>query len=181
MEFIFFNIFSPTKRMSFKNRLGSEVWNYFEKCDSERAVCNNCNKKLCCKGSSTSNLKSHLKAVHNITFEKNMDAPINIGEASASTSCTKRKQCNLHSFLKRSTLEEIVAKLVAKDGISANSVMKSSFIRESIQERGFSLPKTHSRVMELVHTFFEQAKQETIEFINAIKKRDGKFALTLDE
>ena len=110
-----------------------------------------------------------------------MDAPINIGEASASTSCTKRKQCNLHSFLKRSTLEEIVAKLVAKDGISANSVMKSSFIRESIQERGFSLPKTHSRVMELVHTFFEQAKQETIEFINAIKKRDGKFALTLDE
>ena len=47
------------------------VWKYFNKKSSQESVqCQLCNAAIKCKGSSTSGLIRHLRAKHNITFNK---------------------------------------------------------------------------------------------------------------
>lgn len=162
--------------MSIANK--SEVWSNFKKVAEDRARCNHCNKMLSCKGSSTSNLHHHLKAIHNIITDKKTETTDK--QETPGPSCLQ-KQISISNFIKRSSLEEIVSKLAAFDGFSINSITTSSFIRESIQQRGYSLPKNNSRVMDLIYTYYDKAKSETINELDRIKK-DGKcFSITLDE
>lgn len=159
----------------------SEVWDSFKKVGIDKAICNHCNKMLSCKGSSTSNLHNHLKAVHKIIIGKKSET---VGEEETpGSSSSSKKQTNIFNFMKvkRSSLEEIISKLAAMDGISINSITNSSFIRESLQQQGYSLPRNNSRVMDLIHAFYDNAKRETIIELDSIKKNRKKFSITLDE
>lgn len=159
----------------------SEVWDSFKKLEMDKAICNHCNKMLSCKGSSTSNLHNHLKAVHKIIIEKKSETIVE--EETPGSSSSSKKQTKILNFMKvkRKSLEEIISKLAAMDGFSINSLTNSSFIRESLQQQGYSLPKNNSRVMDLIHTFYDNAKRETIITLDSIKKNRKKFSITLDE
>lgn len=69
--------------------------------------------------------------------------------------------------------------MVALDGFSINGVTKSTFIRESLSAKGYSLPRDNSSVMAMVHEFYDVAKQQTKEQI--AKQKETKFSATLDE
>ena len=146
----------------------SDVWNYFKKVEKEKARCIYCNKMLTCKGSSTSSLHNHLKTVHDkVTEKKSSDA--------GPSSQTSTQPCILN-FVKRTSLEEIVSKLAALDGLSINCITNSSFIRESLQQRNYCLPQNNSRVMNLIYKFYE-----TINELNCMKNTGQKFFITIDE
>lgn len=148
----------------------SFVWDYFEKnSGSETARCNECGDILSCKASSTSSLKGHLKSIHNISDEK-QDQTVNK---------RVKSQNSLESFVKRQTLNEIVSRLAALDGLNIQQITKSSFIRESIKLRGMELPKSQNSVMKLVNASAEQKKNELSQHL--IKHKSNKYSLTFDE
>ena len=156
----------------------SEIWEHYRKVGKDKACCDHCNKMLSCKGSSTSNLHNHLKAVHKIIIKKKTETQETPGPSSG---VYPQKQASMFNFVKKSNLEDIIAKLAAMDGLSINSITTSSFIRESLQQRGYSLPKNNSRVMDLIYTFYDNAKREIINELDCIKKNGKKFSITLDE
>ena len=88
-----------------------------------------------------------------------------------------KEKTNILNFMqvKRSSLQEILSKLAVINGFSINSITKSSFIQESLQQRGYSLPKKNSRVMDLIHAFYVKAKLETITELDSIKMSGKKF------
>ena len=66
----------------------------------------------------------------------------------------KRVQKSIFDYTKnKQNLNEIIARLVAKDGFSIHGITNSSFIRKSLANKGFHLNKNPSHVMNLVHTF----------------------------
>lgn len=162
----------------------SEVWLYFDKLNAEFAKCKKCGNDINCKGGSTSGLKRHLFSKHTIVIQTNHSA-----DCKSSTSAAKRKKNTAKSgasssqpilkFMKRQSLQEIVSRLVTLDGFSVHGVTKSAFIRESLDSRGYHLPKDKTNVMKLVHTFCGTAKEQVKEEIIKLKK--VKFAATLDE
>ena len=83
--------------------------------------------------------------------------------------------------MKMTSLEEIVSKLAALDGLSINCITNSSFIRESLQQRNYCLPQNNSRVMNLIYKFYETIKNETINELNCMKNKGQKFSITIDE
>lgn len=159
----------------------SEVWDSFKKTGNDKAICNHCNKILSCKGSSTSNLQNHLKTAHKIILQNKLaelDKEETLGSFTA-----RKKTANILDFVrsKKKCLEEIVSRLAAIDGFSINGITNSSFIRNSFQQQGLLLPRNKSRVMSLIHAFYEKAKLETIAELDLIKNNMNKFSLTLDE
>lgn len=113
---------------------------------------------------------NHLKTQHNI---------INLEEESAPS--TSKKVKTMHDFVKKESLEEIVAKLAAKDGFSVNAITKSEFIRQKIFEMNYKLPKNPSDVMNLVHKLCEIVKNDLKDKIKMMLANKEKFSLTLDK
>ncbi|GLV37442.1 hypothetical protein CBL_10592 [Carabus blaptoides fortunei] len=126
----------------------------------DKACCLHCNKMLSCKGSSTSNLHNHLKVVHQKISDKKIET-INKKETPGPSSCPQ-KQTNIVNFVKQTSLEEIVAKLAANDGLSINSIVTSSFIRESLRVMYSSTNKNlGGRHKDPVWGFFTEISSES--------------------
>jgi hypothetical protein len=169
----------------------SEVWNFFEKMGSERAKCKECNSPISCKGSSTGGMIKHLKGKHNIEIrpKTNTNTPqpskkrksVENNASSSSSSAPTSADTGMFKFVKRQSMNEILARLVALDGFSVNAIAKSEFIRESVTSRGYELPKSNHNIMAHVLCFYEEAKRNTINRIKEIKAEDRKFSITLDE
>ena len=84
-------------------------------------------------------------------------------------------------FTQSKSMAEIVARLVASDGLSIHGICKSDFIRQSMQARQYNLPKDKTNVMKLVHSYYQIAKSAVIKKIQLHTSNKGKFSLTLDE
>lgn len=152
----------------------SRVWDFFEKKSASTAQCLKCPALIMCKGSSTSGLIYHL-STHNIKLDtgKNVDGDI--------AGPSQPKQSKLMNFVQKSSLEEIVARLCAEDGFSIHSITNSSFIRESIKNRGYSLPKNESDVMGLIFKMYDKVVEEIKNDI-ASEIADGKkYSLSVDD
>lgn len=151
----------------------SSVWKYFDvdSTDRNKTICKRCSKKLSYSHGSTSTMKNHLKSVHNINPDLNEH-----NEPS-----TSKRVKTIHDFVKKESLEEIVAKLAAKDGFSINAITKSGFIRQKIAEMNYHLPKNPSDVMALIHKHFETIKSDIKQQIQVMITNREKFSLTLDE
>ena len=161
-----------------ENKKMAEVWEYYERVDDENAKCSKCNKLMSCKGSSTSGLNRHLTSIHNININKRKC----IEQKEKNLSKTSiNQQPSILSFTKRQSLQEIVAKLAALDGLSINTICKSQFIRQSLRSQNFNLPTQNKNVMQLVHNYFEIAQNIVIDKIMELKNNETKFSLTLDE
>lgn len=158
----------------------ADVWKYFTKLstDAEKAQCAKCPQILSCKGASTSGLLRHLQHKHNITLKR----PISEDQQPSSASkLSKPGESSMFQFVKRQSLEEIVARLAAIDGFSIHAITNSEFIRQSISSRGMKLPKSNTAVMKLVHDFYNKAKDLTKKEIEKRVAGGECMSLTLDE
>ena len=170
--------------------MSDSVWKFFSKEKDEKAKCLKChNKVLCCKGGSTSGLIRHMQRIHNINLLKR-------AEDSCSAAITKdgeprglvpgtsnvKLQPKLTEFLnKKQSLAEIVSRLAAVDGFTINGITNSIFIRQSLHDRGYLLPKGKTNVMKLINEFYEVAKTDVLNNIKQHKDSMGKMSITLDE
>lgn len=162
----------------------TEIWKEFKKLPGERAQCLKCPQIISCKGGSTSGLWRHLENKHNLQNQSGSNAvPSKQSKMiTAPAPAPSAKQSTLIPFLKRKSLSEVVSRLAATDGFSISAICKSQFIRQSVAERGFTLPKTKSAIMQLIHDFFEQAKKQTIqELTERINTQREFVSLTTDE
>ena len=107
-------------------------------------MCLLCNKSYSCKKCSTTVLSRHLSSVNKITRD--------LGEGSSESSATKPSENeSRHQNKKRrrdeenqedregQDIEEDVAKMMAMDGLSANQIARSSFIRDAFSRKGISV------------------------------------------
>lgn len=160
--------------------MSESVWKYFVKEGKDQAKCLKCpNKVLSCKGSSTSGLIRHLDAIHKINLQKRRQLFDSDG-----SSGSQNKDENLNTshnsvlkFVQRKSMAEIVARLVASD----HGICKSEFIRQSLKDRQYNLPKDKTNIMKLVHSYYETAKSNVMKKIRNHTSIDGRFSLTLDE
>jgi len=142
----------------------STVWEHFtkRKDNDKEAICKKCNKSLKCNGGSTSGMISQLKLVHNISI-KRTNAANDDADPSASSSAFKRTKGSITSYSERESLEEIVSRLITLDGFSYYGVRNSSFIRQSINQLGYKLPKNSTGTMKLVKCYYNQIKKQVVE------------------
>lgn len=106
---------------------------------------------------STGAMLNHLKKIHDINCMKRC----NVEESEQNV----KREKTIKDFVKRQSLGEIVSRLAAEDGITVHAITNSSFIRQSICERGFNLPRNESTVMKLIHLEYENRKEEVIKII----------------
>jgi len=159
------------------------VWEYFKKIPSTnkkvaKAQCLKCMVFISNSNGSTGGMLNHLKLVHKINCKRDNDESV-LGEQEQNFKKIKEK--TLMDFVKRQSLSEIVSRLAAQDGITIRAITNSKFIRQSIVDRGYNLPKSENSVMRLIHTEFENRKEEVIKKLTTIKNDGGKFSITLDE
>lgn len=144
------------------------------------------------KSSNTSGLVRHLQSVHKITLKTESPAASTSSAAGneyeqppISKKSKPMTQQTLNFAQRQKTLGEIVSGLAAKDGLTIRQITRSEFIRESIQSRGFKLPKNESDVMKIILQFYEEKKIETIEFLRQLKQskenQSARFSLSIDE
>jgi hypothetical protein len=63
-------------------------------------------------------------------------------------------------FLKKESLVEILAKLVAVDGFSMNAVVKSTFIRKSIEAKGFNMVQSQNTLSSMLKKHAVELKEK---------------------
>ena len=169
----------------------SFAWKYFIKnVDEETAKCTKCDSVLKCKGWSTSGLLRHLKRKHNILNSLNLQfGPSTSTEHSVRKRTHKsndvgeaapqyKKACPIE---KEETLNEIVSKLVCVDGFTVNAITKSEFIRNAINDKGYSLPANPCDVMKLIYEYYDLVKAEINISIKSKLEAGQRCSLTLDE
>lgn len=84
----------------------------------------------------------------------------------------------IKKFLKRETLEEILARCVAEEGMTMNTLVKSKAVKGYVSSRGYELPKHPSTITKHVLKYYEIKKSETIGELNNLKKQNIKFSIT---
>jgi hypothetical protein len=111
----------------------SQAWDSFKKINSDQAKCTipGCDRIISCKGGSTTAMMNHLKT-HNIE-RKSDETPANMVKSSTSQTVL--------NFVRRESLNEILAKCAAKDGFSFRSIVKSEAIRGYVNSRNYVMPK----------------------------------------
>lgn len=157
----------------------SFVWNYFTKLESDKARCNQkCCKTVISHSKGTHGLIYHLKTAHNI-----MDNPAPAKRIATDTPETAKRQKTMFDYCNKPTLEEEVAKLIAKSNLSFNQVARTEFIRQSLATKypGRIIPQDGQGMSSLMMKFFEIAEEETKDKIKKLKDDGKKFSVTLDE
>jgi hypothetical protein len=148
----------------------SSVWEYCEKVTIDgvtqaRCNVNSCGRLFSRKGSQTSGLRYHLLAEHEINLFKEK----------------VEKENKIVPGIKRKSLEELIARLMANDGFSANGIASSNTLAELFSAYGYNKPTSATSVMKLMEQFYESKK---VEMIDELKKRlvnRERFSTTKDE
>lgn len=162
----------------------ANIWSHFDR-NGDAAVCKKCGSKVTCKGSTTTPMINHLKLKHLIDLTgKRLNDCSSSSSCSSSQPTSSKKLCgnsSIQNFMKRQQLNEIVARLVAEDGFTVNGITRSSFIRQAIVNKGFSLPKNPTDVMDLVISYFKEQKLATLQILSKRVNSGERFSITLDE
>lgn len=163
-----------------ENELNSVVWNYFVKLskDPTKTQCKKCGKCLTYSYGSTSAMKAHLLNIHKISCNRRHQSMVALSDIQGPA---PKMPKTMIDFVKREKLEEIVAKLAAIDGFSIRGITRSEFIKTSISNRGYKLPKNESDVMKLIHADFKNKKAYLENKIQMEKEIGEKFSITMDE
>lgn len=154
----------------------AEVWKYFAEPEYGKAMCKLCRKKLACANSSTTGLRRNIEIIHKLKLDRAVNVSTadqvpteNQGQSSteqaAPTVATdstvpetqptaQKHQASILNFMVNESRDEIVARLIALDGIC----LRSRFIRQSFAARNLKLPKCEKAIMKIVHNFFEEAE-----------------------
>ena len=118
--------------MSFKEEnKDSPVWKHFLHCkELELAKCKKCDQEMKCKGGSTSAMRTHLKAKHDI----------DLSTIKISAEKTKKLPKIDHFFkAEKDSLTVTLSELVAFGGIPVRVLSKSQRIRDALGDTRFQL------------------------------------------
>lgn len=152
----------------------SEVWNHFTKKNKDNAVCNICGHNIGCRGSSTTAMANHLSKKHSIpikrTVENNPEKQISVEYRSS-----------LLKFLKKVSLNAILSKCAAEDGLSIRQIKNSTAINEYVSFKGHKMPKSESTIMKLILQYHDEKRRELINFFESECLNGKRFSITVDE
>ncbi len=84
-------------------------------------------------------------------------------------------------FVRKESLEQILAKLVALHGFSKNAVTKSHFIRDTTKTKGCRMPKCEKTVAVLLKKHAGQLKEDMSLKLIEMTQRGARFRISLDE
>jgi hypothetical protein len=90
------------------------------------------------------------------------------------------KQLKITQFVAKVIIEAIVAKLAALDGFTINSITNSKYIRSTLLNTGFCLPKNSSSVMELIRRFYFSVIYDLKCALKNYVESNTRFSITLD-
>lgn len=156
----------------------SPVWKFFVKVGIETSKCIVCSVLMSTKkGGSTTPMINHLK-LHNIFI---VNGNVVISEANGEMIKFQRTGINNFLTVKKETLNEIISKFAAIDGISFRTILSSERIKNYIKSKNYNHPKSGNTVRKLIHeTFIEKVKLMQHEIKN-ITESGGRFSCDIDE
>ncbi|KAL0850731.1 hypothetical protein ABMA28_006673 [Loxostege sticticalis] len=162
----------------------SSVWRHFLRArDKNSAKCKECNKILKCVGGSTSGLHKHLKNVHELRGEehgKDLSNQLHQESGNPSTS-RKRKISDYFESSTNPSMETMISRMVALDGMPFRVLANSDDQRLLFQKVGHKLPKSANSIRALVFEQYHQKKKELMQEIEKLKANKEKFAISFDE
>ena len=165
-----------------ENKQYQNVWAKFVQSDNDKniAICNICNKRIACKGSSTTGMHRHLQGKHGMVAKHAMA----MLEENVNTKRMKYTDQTITNYLTRSnpeTLEKIVSKLASLDNIPVQKITNCEFIGSSSKLRGFDLPKYPTDVMNLIYKYCDKIEEEVRAKIKLAKSKKQKISQSIDE
>lgn len=100
----------------------------------------------------------------------------------STSSALSKQQQSIERFLIRSSREEYIARIIAKDGINSNKIANCEALRHSFRTIfNAELPQYSNKLMDMMNNFFNVAKKATIEKIKKLKRDGLRVSATLDE
>lgn len=154
----------------------SSVWRYFlTNKDQNKGKCQKCSRIIKANGKSTSALHNHMKNIHNVnTLKRDTDS-------SSSTICTP-KLTKIFGSAGSETLQEVIARMAALDGIPFLMFCTSEDIRKGLIARGFrDIPKSPNTIRKYVLNYAEEIRNKTIVQLGQLKSAGNKFSISSDE
>lgn len=159
-----------------KSKDDSSVWRYFlTNKDRNKGKCLQCFRIIRADGSSTSALHSHMKNIHKVnTLKRHLDV--------ASPSPSTSKITDFYGKSDNESLDEVISRMAALDGISFQLFCTSEDIRKGLIARGFKdVPKSPNTIRKYVLDFAERIRNKTISRFNQMKLKGHKFSASSDE
>lgn len=155
----------------------SPVWEYFTVDDKDptKAKCKKCKSVISRAKGSTSGMKKHLKTNHKIELKE---------KSEPEEKKPRLEQKKISTFLgekKKETVQTIVSKLAATDGLSLHRIVKSEFIRDAVNAKGLKLPKSHNTVKKHIINECKEKKDKLKENVTEMRKNGTRYGITLDE
>ena len=151
----------------------SPAWQYFDKSGNGTAKCKKCSAMIKYQGVSTSGLRRHLHK-HDVMLES----------SNSSSSSKQQKigwtQEKLGFDRETKSLQEIVARLVAVDGISIHALCKSEYLRKSMSRDGMCLPRSPSTITEIINQYTDKVNHESIALLQE-RIQGERFCLVIEE
>jgi hypothetical protein len=158
----------------------SEVWNFFRfSHELQQGQCQLCNSKINAKGSSTTGLITHLKAVHKIEIKKC------VMKAVAMSAATHPKVGRINDFYSndedKKSLKEVLSRLTALDGLSFHVIATSEMQRLAFRALGYILPVSPQTCRDHVVEYSCDIKKVVAKELEAYKVDGGRFSISFDE
>ena len=112
-----------------------------------------CSKKISIKGGSTKGLFAHVRTIHQINLNATAETPTR--EVISDVIClegagTKKRKLTHYFSNNPPTLDEILARMTAKDGLPFNILITSKDIRAGLTARGLDVPLSGVTIREKV-------------------------------
>ena len=167
----------------------SKAWRFYVIRNKEEAECVKCQSKISTKGGSTKGLLTHLRTKHQIDVnavalskEKIASEDVSSQSDIPEVGTIKKRKIMTDYFKKEiNSLEEVLARMVAKDGIPFSLFITSNDLRMALSARGFHLPSSSNTIRQKVMEFAETIEQNITEDLKRRRSVGERFSLTIDE
>ena len=147
--------------MSFiEEKKESAVWQHFlHSKELELAKCKICKADIKCKGGSTSSMRSHLKAKHNLEIPSKPEV------------VKKKETPSINEFfhVAKDPLAVVVTELIACDGIPIRVLETSHRLRAALKAQGYSLPSDDKGIKAIMMKHFQEIKSRLKEQFEKFK------------
>ena len=159
----------------------SKIWEFFKKDEKNigEAKCGRCNTNIGWRSSTTAMI-NHLKLRHNILISKSVSND-NDGENNIPKKKQNTEISNIWPFVKKESLNEILSKVAAFDGMAITAKCKSQAIAGYVQQKGYKMPKSPTTIPKCINSFYKEKCVELREKFEKLKTANHKFAITVDE
>lgn len=99
------------------------------------------------------------------------------------SSSKRPKQGPIDKFAVQSlnTLNDILARCVAEDGMSVRALKSSKIVKSYLAQKGLKMPSSETTIWLHIKDVHRQKKQEYIKTFERIKNRNGRFSIIVDE